>query len=111
MNYKGYSAEIQYSEEDEFLVGHIAGITDIIGFHADTIPELRKAFEEAVEDYIETCERLQKQPQEPFTGNLWLQIPPDIHVAIVKAAEASGKNIDQWITDIFSHAVATRDIR
>lgn len=105
MRYKGYSAHIEYSEEDRCLVGHIAGITDIIGFHAHTVPELQGAFEEAVEDYLETCERLNKSPQIPYSGNLRLQIPPDVHVAIARAAEASGKDLDQWATETFTHAV------
>ncbi len=105
MKYKDYSADIEYSEEDRCLIGHIAGITDIVGFHADTVPELQVAFEEAVEDYLETCEKLNKPPQKPYSGNLRLRIPPDIHVAIAKAAEASGKDLDQWAADTFSHAV------
>jgi predicted HicB family RNase H-like nuclease len=105
MRYKGYSAHIEYSEEDRCLIGHIAGITDIVGFHADTVPELQEAFEEAVEDYLETCERLNKSPQIPYSGNLRLQIPPDVHVAIARAAEASGKDLDQWATETFTHAV------
>ncbi len=105
MKYKGYSAHIEYSEEDRCLVGHIAGITDIVGFHGDTVPELQEAFEEAVEDYLETCEKLNKPPQKPYSGNLSLRIPQDIHVAIVKAAEASGKDLDQWAAETFTHAV------
>ena len=105
MKYKGYSAHIEYSEADRCLVGHIAGITDIVGFHADTVPELQEAFEEAVEDYLETCERLNKPPQRPYSGNLRLQIPPSIHVAIARAAEASGKDLNQWVTETFTDAV------
>ena len=105
MKYKGYSARIEYSEEDKCLVGHIAGITDIVGFHGDTVSELQEVFEEAVEDYLETCEKLNKPPQKPYSGSLKLRIPPDIHVAIARAAEASGKDLDQWATDTFSHAV------
>ena len=105
MKYKEYSAHIEYSEEDGCFVGHIAGITDIIGFHADTEPELQEAFEEAVEDYLETCERLNKRPQKSYSGKLRLQIPPDIHVAIAKAAEASGNDLDQWATEAFTNAV------
>ena len=65
MKYKGYNAHIEYSEEDRCLVGHIAGITDIVGFHADTVSELQEVFEEAVDDYLETCEKLSKPPQKP----------------------------------------------
>ena len=105
MEYKGYTAHIEYSEEDECFVGHIAGITDIIGFHADTDSELQSAFEAAVEDYLQTCERLNRPPQKSYSGKLRLRIPPDIHVAIAKAAEASGKNLDQWATETFTRAV------
>ena len=89
MKYKEYSAHIAYSEEDGCYVGHIAGITDIIGFHADTDAELQAAFKEAVEDYLETCQKLNKPPQKSYSGKLRLRIPSDIHVAIAKAAEAS----------------------
>ena len=106
MEYKGYSAHIEQSEEDGCLVGHIAGITDIVGFHADTAPELQAVFEEAVEDYLATCKRLNKPPQKPYSGKLRLRISPDIHVAIAKAAEASGKSLDQWATEIFTHAIS-----
>ena len=108
MEYKGYSAHIEQSEEDGCLVGHIAGITDIVGFHADTVPELQAAFEEAVEDYLETCKKLNKPPQKQYSGKLKLRIPPDIHVAIAEAAEASGKDLDQWATETFTHAVSVQ---
>jgi predicted HicB family RNase H-like nuclease len=60
MSYKGYAAEIEQSDEDGCLVGHIAGIKDLVGFHAKSVEELRAAFEEAVDDYIATCERLSR---------------------------------------------------
>ena len=30
----------------------------------------------------------------------------DIHVAISEAAEVSGKSLDQWVTETFTHAVS-----
>ena len=39
-------------------MGHIAGIKDVVGFHGESVNELRKAFEEAVTDYLETCAKL-----------------------------------------------------
>ncbi|GKX59714.1 type II toxin-antitoxin system HicB family antitoxin [Leminorella grimontii] len=55
MTYKGYAARIEYSDEGQCLVGHVAGIRDVIGFHADNVASLRKAFEEAVGDYLAYC--------------------------------------------------------
>ena len=62
---KGYAARIEYSHEEACFVGHITGIKDIVGFHADSAKEMRVAFEEAVDDYIETCRALNRRPQKP----------------------------------------------
>jgi len=42
------------------------GIRDRVGFHADTVEDLREAFHEAVEDYIETCASIGKALRKPF---------------------------------------------
>lgn len=58
MSYQGYTVVIEYSDEDGLFVGHIAGIKDVVGFHGESMRELREAFEEAVTDYLETCAKL-----------------------------------------------------
>ncbi len=63
MTYKGYAARIDYDDADGIFTGRLAGIRDGVGFHADTVEDLRAAFQEAVEDYIETCAKLGKDPQ------------------------------------------------
>lgn len=105
MTYKGYAARIEYSDEDGCFIGHIAGINDIVGFHGESVPELRVAFEEAVDDYLETCEKLNHSPQKPFSGKLMLRLPPDVHAAIAIAAEVSGKSINQWTTDTLTEVL------
>ena len=58
MTYKGYAAQIEYSDEDACFIGHIAGIADVIGFHADKVQDLRDAFGAAVDDYLAAREKL-----------------------------------------------------
>ena len=99
LSYKGYAARIEFSSEDECFVGHIAGIQDIVGFHGETVAELKAAFEEAVNDYLDTCEQIGKSPQKPYSGKLTLHIPPEVHAAVATAAELSGKSINQWATE------------
>lgn len=105
MTHKGYAAQIEYSDEDQCFVGHIAGIKDVVGFHGESVSELRAAFEEAVDDYLETCAKLNRSPQRPYSGKLMLRIPPEIHAAVAVAAEVSGKSINQWAAEKFADAV------
>ena len=104
MTYRGYAARIEYSDKDQCLVGHITGINDVVGFHGESVAELRTTFEEAVEDYLEACEKLGRAPQKPYSGKLMLRVPPEVHAAIAAAAEISGKSINQWAIETFTKA-------
>lgn len=104
MSYKGYAARIEYSDEDACFVGHIAGIRDVVGFHGESVQELRAAFAEAVDDYLETCEKLGRAPQKPYSGKLMLRVPPEVHAHAAMMAEAQGMSLNQWATEVISKA-------
>lgn len=104
MTFKGYAAKIEYSDDDACFIGHIAGIKDVIGFHAETVKDLRAAFEEAVDDYLATCKKLGRAPQKPYSGKLMLRVPPEIHARAAMMAQAHGLSINQWASDVLAHA-------
>lgn len=105
MVYKGYNARIDYDDEDGIFVGRIAGIRDGVGFHADSVAELREAFHEAVEDYLETCARIGKEPQKAFSGQMMFRVKPELHRRAAVAAELAGKSLNQWAEEVIGRAV------
>lgn len=80
MTYKGYTAEIIYSDEDECFVGHIVNIDAISGFHGDTDEELRDAFENMVDLYIEVLEEPDNPPQKHFAWRLLSRLRQALHL-------------------------------
>lgn len=104
MRFKGYTARIEYSDEDACFVGHLAGITDVVGFHGETVAQLRSAFKEAVDDYLEACERVGRSPRKPYSGKLLLRVPPELHAKVSIAAQTSGKSLNQWATEALDRA-------
>ncbi len=104
MSYKGYSARVEYDDEDGIFTGRIAGIRDGVGFHADSVAELREAFHEAVEDYLETCARIGKEPQKAFSGQMMFRVNPELHRRAAVAAELAGKSLNQWAEDVLNRA-------
>ena len=105
MTYKGFSARIEYSDADGCFIGRVAGIQDVIGFHGQSVAKLRSAFKEAVDDYLETCERLGKQPNKPYSGQFRLRLSPDLHARVAIAAESKGKSLNTLISDLIERAV------
>jgi predicted HicB family RNase H-like nuclease len=104
MQYKGYAARIEYSNEDDCFIGHIAGINDIVGFHGNSVAELHAAFEDAVDDYLRTCKKVGKSPQRPYSGHIMLRISPEIHAKVAMMAEAQGKSLNSWVTELLRKA-------
>ncbi|MEZ4863525.1 MAG: type II toxin-antitoxin system HicB family antitoxin [Caldilineaceae bacterium] len=104
MRYRDYTARIEYSDEDSCFVGHIAGIRDVVGFHAESVAELRTAFAEAVDDYLETCAQLGRIPQKPYSGKVLLRIDPALHARAAARAEAEGKSLNLWAQELFQRA-------
>ncbi len=104
LQYKGYAARIEFDAEDEIFVGHIAGIRDIIGFHADTVEDLKAAFHESVDDYIETCAKIGKSPEKPYSGKVMFRIDPEVHARAARAAELAGKSLNEWAGEVLAKA-------
>lgn len=107
MSYKDYSARIEYSDEDKCFVGHLAGIRDVVGFHGESVAELKSAFEAAVDDYLATCAKLQRTAQRPYSGKLLLRIDPGVHAKAAMLAEAEGKSLNAWAQEALQRAIAS----
>ena len=104
MGYKGYIGTVEYSEEDGCLFGRIAGIRDIISYEGESVAEIRQSFEEAVDDYLEHCAETGKEPNKPYSGKFVLRLDPSLHARLAVKALASGKSLNQYATEVLSHA-------
>ncbi len=107
MSYKGQIARIEFSEADGLFLGRLLGINDVVGFHADNVPGLHAAFEEAVDDYLETCAKVGKPPQKPASGKMMLRVPPEVHRAALVAAQAAGTSLNQWAAQVLQQSART----
>jgi predicted HicB family RNase H-like nuclease len=104
LTYKTYKAAVSFDAEDEVFVGRILGINDVVSFHAETVVDLKRAFEDAVDDYIETCRKIGKTPEKAYSGKVMLRIDPDVHSLAAQAAESEGKSLNQWSEEALRQA-------
>jgi len=95
--YKGYIGSIEASVQDMCLHGKILFINDLITYEAETPIALKLAFQAAVNDYIETCEKLGKKPQISYKGTFNVRIGPVLHKEVAFHAEMEGISINEYI--------------
>lgn len=80
MKYKGYWAEIKYSDEDECFCGKIEGLKkDLISFEGYTVKELKKDFKEAIDDYLQFCKDTNTKPEKQCKGSLNVRLGVELH--------------------------------
>lgn len=104
MTYKGYTARIDFDERDGIFVGRILGLRAIISFHGETVSDLRREFQAAIDDFLLDCEEQGITPEKPASGKIMLRVPPEVHGAALVAAQASGKSLNQWATEVLQQA-------
>ena len=69
LSYKGYTAKIEFSKEDNALFGQIDDIRDFVNFESNSAKEIEKEFHAAVDDYLEFCKEVGKEPDKPNKPN------------------------------------------
>ena len=104
MTHKGYTARIEFDERDNIFVGRILGLRTMISFHGETVAGLRSAFKSAIEDFLLDSKERGVRPEKSASGKLMLRVPPKVHGAALVAAEAAGKSLNQWATEVLEEA-------
>lgn len=101
LQYKTYLASVHFSSEDEVFFGEIIGINDLISFEGTTVSSLKKAFHEAVDDYLAMCKEIGKEPEKTYKGSFNVRIPIELHRQA--AIYASAKKIS--LNDLVRQAI------
>ena len=99
MKYKGYEGIVTYDEEADILHGEVINTRDVITFQGTSLPQLKKAFRELVEDYLAFCAERGEEPDKPFTGNFVVRISPDLHRQLYAEAKREGKSLNALVEE------------
>lgn len=97
LEYKGYHASVEYDAEDNIFVGEVFGITDSLNFHGTSVTELREMFEQSIDNYLELCEKIGKNPDKEFKGTFNVRIPPEMHKRVALAAAKQKITLNQYV--------------
>lgn len=64
LHYKTFHGSSEHSPQDGCFHGTILFIDDLVTYESETLAGLQQEFEAAVEDYLETCEEVGKDPED-----------------------------------------------
>ncbi|HEX2222618.1 MAG TPA: type II toxin-antitoxin system HicB family antitoxin [Thermoanaerobaculia bacterium] len=99
LEYKGYVAQVELDPDAGILHGEVLDTRDVITFQAQSVEELKHAFRESVDDYLEFCAERGEEPDKPFSGRLMVRLAPSLHRRLYIRAKEAGKSLNQLITE------------
>ncbi|MEA3352212.1 MAG: type II toxin-antitoxin system HicB family antitoxin [Campylobacterota bacterium] len=105
MEYKDYIAKIEYSNEDKCFFGKLEMIDDLVTFEATNVEELELNFQNCVDEYIQTCKELGREPQKAYKGVFNVRIEPELHKKIYKEAIKAGVSLNSFVSSALSKQV------
>ena len=86
LEYKGYHTKVEFDAKNLVLTGKIEGINDLVNFECDNMKDVEKEFHEAVDDYLEFCKEVGKEPDREYKGTFNVRINPELHKRLAVVA-------------------------
>ena len=100
MKYKDYYGSVRYSDDDRILYGRVEFIRALVSYEGADVDSLHKAFEEAVDDYLQTCREHGQAPEQPFKGSFNVRVGSNLHQRIALEAREKGVTLNKYIVDL-----------
>jgi predicted HicB family RNase H-like nuclease len=97
MEYKGYIGMANFDDEAGIIHGEVINTRDVITFQGTCAEDIRQAFIDSVEDYLEFCAKRGEEPEKPFSGRLLLRMPPELHQRAYIRAKQAGISLNEWV--------------
>ena len=99
MEYKGYIGKVEFDDEANIFHGEIINLRDVITFQGETVKQLRKAFQDSLDDYLEFCGERNESPEKPYSGKFMVRVEPELHKTVAMHAKMEHKSLNAWVHD------------
>lgn len=73
LEYRGYVGSVIFDDAADLFHGEVVGLRDVITFQGTTPQEIKQAFQESIDDYLDFCKARGEKPKKPYSGKFVLR--------------------------------------
>ncbi|MDO8693525.1 MAG: type II toxin-antitoxin system HicB family antitoxin [Sheuella sp.] len=84
LEYKGYKGSVEFSAADEIFFGKVLFIDSLLMYHGTTVNQIKAAFVETIDAYLEHCLRNNKKPNKTYSGTFNIRIGEELHKKVAE---------------------------
>lgn len=97
LKYKDFIGSVHFSAEEECFFGKLEGVDDLVTFEGRDVAELKRAFREAAEDYLELCRKAGKTPLRSYGGTFNVRMSAELHKKAARKSALLGISLNQLV--------------
>ncbi len=97
LEYKGYHTKIEFDLETYTVRGKIEGIGDLVNFSSNDLTTIEQEFHDAVDDYLEFCKEVGKEPDKEYKGTFNVRIAPELHKQLALEAYKEEESLNALV--------------
>ena len=97
IEHRGYTGVFEYDDEYEFFAGHVVDTRDGINFEGRSVAELKESMKRAVDDYLEFCQEMGREPSKPYSGRILVRVDPAVHRRLATSARGQRMSMNSYI--------------
>ena len=97
LEYKGYYTRVEFDSEAFVVRGKIEGIKDLVNFECADLLCVEEEFHNAVDEYLEFCKEIGKEPDKEYRGTFNIRINPELHKKLVVVAMKNGDTLNATV--------------
>lgn len=97
LEYKGYHTKIEFDSESLVVRGKIEGINDYVDFESSDLTNIEEEFHAAVDEYLEFCKEVGKEPDKEYKGTFNIRITPELHKKLAVIAMINGDTLNATV--------------
>ncbi len=79
---------------------------DVITFYGSSVDELKAELQTSIEEYLDFCAEVGKEPEKPFSGKLSVRTTPEIHRRIAIQAARRRVSMNSFVESVLKKAVS-----
>ena len=106
LEHRSYIGRVEFDNDAGIFHGEVINVRDVITFQGDCVDELRQAFIDSVEDYLEFCAQRGEEPDKPFSGKFVVRIDPELHRTIYIRAKQENKSMNRLVSEMLEKGLA-----
>ncbi|GGG08584.1 MULTISPECIES: type II toxin-antitoxin system HicB family antitoxin [Cysteiniphilum] len=107
MQYKGYRGSIKVNHNDGIFHGEIMNINATVSYEGENYQDLKQAFVDAVDDYLEFCAEHDITPEKAYSGSFNVRTGIDRHRQVF-FVKRDGESLNEFINTAIDHEIKSR---